>query len=31
MSNLLILHPACREQVRFQKMNVTKPGADKVP
>lgn len=31
MSNLLMLHPYCRERVRYQKLNVTKPGADKVP
>jgi RNA-directed DNA polymerase len=31
MSNLLILHPYCRERVRYQKLSVTKPGADKVP
>ena len=31
MSNLLILHPYCRERVRYQKLKVTKPGADKVP
>jgi RNA-directed DNA polymerase len=31
MSNLLMLHPYCRERVRYQKLSVTKPGADKVP
>lgn len=31
MSNLLILHPYCRERVRYQKLNGMKPGADKVP
>ena len=31
ISNLLMLHPYCRERVRYQKLNVTKPGADKVP
>ena len=31
MSNLLMLHPYCRERVRSQKLSVTKPGADKVP
>ena len=31
MSNLLILHPHCRERARSQKMKVTKPGAQQVP
>jgi RNA-directed DNA polymerase len=31
MSNLLILHPYCRERVRYQKIKGTKPGAQQVP
>jgi RNA-directed DNA polymerase len=31
MSNLLILHPSCWERVRYQKVKVTKSGAEKAP
>jgi RNA-directed DNA polymerase len=31
MSNLLLLHPHCRERVRYQKLKRVKPGADRVP
>ena len=29
MSNLLILHPYCRERVHHQKLKVTKSGIEK--
>ena len=31
LTNLLLLHPYCHERVRYQKLQVTKPGAQQVP
>jgi RNA-directed DNA polymerase len=31
LSNLLLLHPNCHRQVHSQKLDVTKPGAEKCP